>query len=126
MIISDMTSNVRRRTQNRLANRTVGSGRGESNDAGPSEAGPSRAAQHESVPDETADDGHTFDDDVVQPDPPVEPISSLVPVNNDASTIERLGASLDPFESLPVRLHFSTLKLLEYSMLHHNLQMPVG
>lgn len=65
---------------------------------------------------ETADDGQDLDINIIHQEPPGEPNSSLELVNNNAMRIERLGANLDPFETLPAKLHFSTLKLLEYCM----------
>lgn len=106
-----MTSNVRRRARPRLANRSLGV-----NHSGSSGRNPSQASQYEPVPNETANDGQDLDVNIIYSDPPDEPILSLEPVNNCTSSIERLGADLDPFESLPVKLHFSTLKLLEYCM----------
>lgn len=106
-----MTSNVRRRARSKLANRSLGVSHSRSSGRNPSQAG-----QYEPVPNETADDYQNIDVNIIYSDPPDEPILSLEPVNNNASSIERLGADLDPFESLPVKLHFSTLKLLEYCM----------
>lgn len=106
-----MTSNVRRRTHHRLANRTLGA-----SNSGSSGRNPSQAGQYEPMPNETADDDQDLDDNIIHPDPPDEPTLSLEPVNNNDPSIERMGANLDPFESLPVKLHFSTLKLFEYCM----------
>lgn len=106
-----MTSNVRRRTHHRLANRTLGA-----SNSGSCGRNPSRAAQYEPMHNETADADQDLDDNIIHPDPLDEPTLSLEPVSNNDPSIERLGANLDPFESLPVKLHFSTLKLFEYCM----------
>lgn len=106
-----MTSNVRRRTHHRLANCTLWA-----SNSGNSGRNPSRAGQYKPMPNETADDDQDLDDNIIHPDPPDKPTLSLEPVNNNDPSIERLGANLDPFESLPIKLHFSTLKLFEYCM----------
>lgn len=106
-----MTSNVRRKTRPRLANRSLGT-----RHSGSSGRNPSQAGQYEPVPNEIADDGQDLDVNIIHSDLSDEPPLSLELVNNYASGIERLGADLDPFESLPLKLHFSTLKLLEYCM----------
>jgi hypothetical protein len=91
-----MTASVRRKTHHRLANRSSGVSNSRRSDRDPSQAG-----QYEPMPNMTRDDGQHLDINIMR---------------SDASSIERLGADLDPFESLPVKLHFSTLKLLEYCM----------
>lgn len=91
-----MTSKVRRKTHPRLANRPSGVSNSRRSDRNPSQAG-----QYELMLNKSPDDGQDLDVNIM---------------HSNASSIERLGAHLDPFGSLPVKLHFSTLKLLEYCM----------
>lgn len=108
-----MTLDVKRKTRPRLANRSLVSGGSSSRNNGRNS---SQDGQGEPMPSETANDSQDLDIDIIHIDPPDEPTSSLELVNNNASSIERLGANLDPFDTLPTKIHFSTLKLLEYCM----------
>lgn len=108
-----MTLNVKRKKRPRLANRSLDSSSSSNRNR---RRNPSQDGQGESMSTKTAEDGQDLDINIIHLEPLGEPNSSLGLVNNNAMRIERLGANLDPFETLPAKLHFSTLKLLEYCM----------
>jgi hypothetical protein len=103
-----MTLKVSRKSPLRLSNRAPTVSHNGSGDRAPS-----KPSQYEPVLTETSQEAHNLDDDVIQSD---QSTWSLESVNNNALSVEKLGANLDPFESLPLKLHFSILKLMEYCM----------
>lgn len=111
IVVSDMTLKASRKTPQKSTNRSLslirsgGIERIERIDKVPSQPEPKPAeteASHE--------DQHLS----VSVARPNQSTWSPQPVKNNVLSIEKLGTDLDPFESLPLRVHFSNLKLMEY------------